>query len=89
MTDDRPFGGGPGMIMKPEPLTAAVESVQTESVGYCLSPSGAPLINLQRNGWRIQQYYFVCGHYEGVDERVIELWVDEDFDWRLFLQMVH
>ena len=43
ITDDRPFGGGPGMIMKPEPLTAAVESVQTESSRVILlSPSGAP-----------------------------------------------
>jgi len=71
-TDDRPYGGGPGMVMKPEPLFGAVESVLTE---------GARVILLTPQGRRFEQrmamelagerhLIFVCGHYEGVDERV-------------------
>ena len=81
ITDDRPFGGGPGMIMKPEPLTAAVESVQTESSRVILlSPSGAPFnqATAQRLANPEAHLIFICGHYEGVDERVIELLVDEE-----------
>ena len=81
MTDDRPFGGGPGMIMKPEPLTAAVESVQTESSRVILlSPSGTPFnqATAQRLANPEAHLIFICGHYEGVDERVIELLVDEE-----------
>ncbi len=81
MTDDRPFGGGPGMIMKPEPLTAAVESVHTESSRVILlSPSGAPFNQdtAQRLANPTAHLIFICGHYEGVDERVIELLVDEE-----------
>ena len=81
MTDDRPFGGGPGMIMKPEPLTAAVESVQTESSRVILlSPSGAPFDQptAQRLANPAAHLIFICGHYEGVDQRVIELLVDEE-----------
>ena len=81
MTDDRPFGGGPGMIMKPEPLTAAVESVQTESSRIIfLSPSGVPFNQptAQRLANPAAHLIFICGHYEGVDERVIELLVDEE-----------
>ena len=71
-TDDRPFGGGPGMVMKPEPLFKAVESVATP---------GARVILMTPQGRRFEQamaaelaraahLVFVCGHYEGVDERV-------------------
>ncbi|HOW98811.1 MAG TPA: tRNA (guanosine(37)-N1)-methyltransferase TrmD [Kiritimatiellia bacterium] len=71
-TDDRPYGGGPGMVMKPEPIFAAVES---------LEPAGARVILMTPQGRRFDQamardlageshLIFVCGHYEGVDERV-------------------
>ncbi|MCC5845379.1 MAG: tRNA (guanosine(37)-N1)-methyltransferase TrmD [Verrucomicrobia bacterium] len=79
-TDDRPFGGGPGMVMKPEPLFAAVESVKTpESRVIYLSPQGRAFN--QRAAERLTRephLIFLCGHYEGVDERVIEALVDEE-----------
>ena len=81
MTDDRPFGGGDGMVMKPEPIFAAVESLLgTSSRGECpagsrvvlLSPQGRSLTQsvaqeLAENSERI---VMICGRYEGVDERV-------------------
>lgn len=79
-TDDRPFGGGPGMVMKPEPLFQAVESVKTpEARVILMSPSGAVFnqakaMELSRAGHLV----FICGHYEGVDERVREALVHEE-----------
>jgi tRNA (guanine37-N1)-methyltransferase len=79
--DDRPFGGGPGMVMKPEPLFAAVESIQTpESHVILLTPGGRTFT--QDDAWRLSKGHghliFICGHYEGVDERVREALVDEE-----------
>jgi tRNA (guanine37-N1)-methyltransferase len=71
-TDDRSFGGGPGMVMKPEPLFEAVESVMTEGARVILmTPQGARFeqakaLELSRE----RHLIFICGHYEGVDERV-------------------
>jgi tRNA (guanine37-N1)-methyltransferase len=79
-TDERPFGGGPGMVMKPEPIFKAVESVRTETSRVILMcPQGKPFTQrraqeLSREGHLI----FVCGHYEGVDERIREALVDEE-----------
>ena len=71
-TDDRPFGGGPGMVMKPEPLFKAVESVRTpEARVILMTPQGQPFRQAKAAelaGGR--HLIFVCGHYEGVDERV-------------------
>jgi len=70
--DDRPYGGGPGMIMKPEPFFKAVESVRTPGARVILmAPQGCPLrqtraVELARE----RHLIFLCGHYEGVDERV-------------------
>lgn len=80
-TDDRPFGGGPGMVMKCEPLFAAIESVQTpESRVILMTPSGKTF--KQAEARRLADEYnhliFVCGHYEGIDERVREALVDEE-----------
>ncbi len=72
--DDRPYGGGPGMVMKPEPIFEAVE--------FICSPSGQPkIILMSPQGKTFSQekakqlaeeshLLFICGHYEGVDERV-------------------
>ena len=81
-TDDRPFGGGPGMIMKPEPLFLAVESIRTDkSLTILLSPSGLPF--KQKDAEEIvssnEHLIMICGHYEGVDERVIDSIVDIEF----------
>ena len=81
-TDDRPFGGGPGMIMKPKPLVMAVESVKTDiSKVILLSPSGTTFnqASAEKLVKKNQHLILICGHYEGVDERVIELLVDEQF----------
>ena len=78
-TDDRPFGGGPGMIMKPEPLFLAVESVKTDkSFVILLSPSGKPFKQEVAENLSIshQHLIMICGHYEGIDERVIQSIVD-------------
>ncbi|WP_372796389.1 tRNA (guanosine(37)-N1)-methyltransferase TrmD [Pontiella sp.] len=80
-TDDRPFGGGPGMVMKCEPLFAAIESVRTpESRVILMSPSGAPFkqADAERFSKDWKHLIFVCGHYEGVDQRVIDALVDEE-----------
>lgn len=72
--DDRPYGGGPGMIMKPEPFFQAVESVQTGGARVILlSPQGRPFNQaLAGSLARERHLIFLCGHYEGVDERVAQ-----------------
>jgi len=71
-TDDRPFGGGPGMIMKPEPLFDAVESVRTPKARVILmAPQGRTFTQAVAQELAGERHLvFLCGHYEGVDERV-------------------
>lgn len=79
-TDDRPFGGGPGMVMKAEPIVRAVEALKSESSRVILfTPGGTKLHQamLQRLS-KETHLILICGHYEGVDERVRELVVDEE-----------
>jgi len=79
-TDDRPYGGGPGMVMKPEPLFDAVESVKSEGCRVVLmTPQGRPFKqSVAQELAEVEHLVFVCGHYEGVDERVRqELVTDE------------
>lgn len=70
--DDRPYGGGAGMVMKPGPLFAAVESVRTaESTVVLMSPQGRVLRQPVVERLAQENHLIViCGHYEGVDERV-------------------
>ena len=73
--DDRPFGGLEGMVMKPEPIFAAVEDLRRAGDGrvYLLSPQGERLTSeLAREMATRDQVILVCGRYEGVDERVAE-----------------
>jgi tRNA (guanine37-N1)-methyltransferase len=73
--DDRPYGGEEGMVFKPEPIFAAVESVRvSEAVPvYLLSPSGRRFdARLAEDMARYPQVVLICGRYEGVDERVAE-----------------
>ena len=78
--DDMPYGGGPGMVMKPEPFFAAVADLKTEqSRVILLTPQGrtfrqARAVELSQESHLI----FLCGHYEGVDHRVVEALVDEE-----------
>jgi tRNA (guanine37-N1)-methyltransferase len=74
--DDEPYGGGVGMLMKPEPIFAAVESLpvlpQREII--LMTPQGEPLRQpLLRSLASYNQLIIICGHYEGVDERVLNL----------------
>jgi tRNA (guanine37-N1)-methyltransferase len=81
--DDRPFGGGPGMVMKCAPLVACIESVQAREavrgrVVY-LTPEGAKFDQAKALEYsKLERLLFVSGHYEGVDERVRVGWVDEE-----------
>ncbi|HKD55351.1 MAG TPA: tRNA (guanosine(37)-N1)-methyltransferase TrmD [Steroidobacteraceae bacterium] len=81
--DDRPYGGGPGMVMKPEPLLAAMRAAQGRL------PAGSPRVLLSAQGEPLRQEHaaqlaqlpglmLIAGRYEGVDERVIELGVDRE-----------
>jgi len=74
-TDDVPYGGGGGMIMKPEPIFAAVETVLGESMGsvpvILLSPQGRVFDQaIARDLAKVPRIALICGRYEGVDERV-------------------
>jgi tRNA (guanine37-N1)-methyltransferase len=79
-TDDRPYGGGPGMVMKPEPLVAALEAIRgPDSRVIFLSPQGRPFRQTDAERLALLPHLiFLCGHYEGVDERVVETCVDEE-----------
>ncbi|MBA4358170.1 MAG: tRNA (guanine(37)-N(1))-methyltransferase, partial [Desulfovibrio sp.] len=71
--DDRPYGGGPGMVMMPGPLSAALASVAEPGRKIVLTPSGAPLTqDLARELALEPGLTIVCGRYEGIDERLME-----------------
>ncbi|AFY77488.1 MAG: tRNA (guanosine(37)-N1)-methyltransferase TrmD [Hydrococcus sp. C42_A2020_068] len=74
--DDEPYGGGAGMLLKPEPIFTAVESlpILPRREVILMSPQGQPLNQplLQELASNYDQLILICGHYEGVDERVVE-----------------
>src|SRR5580692_2170513 len=81
--DDRPYGGGPGMVLKPEPLLAAIRAA------HARLPTGSPRIYLSAQGERLGHamarelaespgFLLVAGRYEGLDERVVELGIDRE-----------
>ena len=81
--DDRPYGGGPGMVLKPEPMLAAIRAA------HARMPEGSPRIYLSAQGAVLDQkgveelaklpgFVLVAGRYEGLDERVIELGIDRE-----------
>src|ERR1700704_16901 len=78
--DDRPFGGGPGMLMKPEPLFEAVESLKREGTKVILlSPSGRKFSQaIARELAEQKDLLLVTGHYEGFDERVRDGLADDE-----------
>ena len=82
--DDRPYGGGPGMVMMIEPLRRAISaaraSTNNEAKVVYLSPQGAVLNQAAVNGFAKQQsLILVAGRYEGIDERLIQTEVDEEW----------
>ncbi|MCM8780507.1 MAG: tRNA (guanosine(37)-N1)-methyltransferase TrmD [Candidatus Omnitrophica bacterium] len=82
--DDRPFGGGSGMVMRPEPIFKAVETIKSclpdaKTKVILLSPQGKILTQkLARRLTRYRNLILICGHYEGVDERVRQCLVDTE-----------
>jgi tRNA (guanine37-N1)-methyltransferase len=78
--DDKPFGGGPGMLLKPEPVFEAVEALANEQTRVILlSPAGRPLNQgLVRELSGYQELLLVCGSYEGFDERIRETLADDE-----------
>ncbi len=79
--DDTPYGGGPGMVMKPEPIAAAIESVKSEDSEarvILLSPRGRPYRQtIARELAAMTHLALLCGHYKDIDERVRGL-IDDD-----------
>ena len=78
--DDRPFGGGPGMLLKPEPIFEAVESLARDNTRVILlSPAGRRFSQaIARELAGLEHLLMVCGHYEGFDERVREQLADAE-----------
>ena len=78
--DDRPFGGGAGMVLKPEPVFAAIEQLQTPGCRRIyLTPDGIPLspalaLDLSRQ----KHLVFLSGHYEGIDQRIRDGVIDQE-----------
>ncbi len=80
--DDAPFGGGDGMVIKPEPLVKAVRDVKQsspESLAVLLTPQGGLFEQKTAQKWaELPGLILICGHYAGVDERVLETVVDKE-----------
>ena len=78
--DDRPFGGGSGMVLKPEPLFDAIEEIADEStIVVYMAPDGEPLSTpLAKELSASQHLLLISGHYEGIDQRVREHRVDRE-----------
>ncbi|MBA30992.1 MAG: tRNA (guanosine(37)-N1)-methyltransferase TrmD [Chloroflexi bacterium] len=82
--DSPPYGGGPGMVLRPEPLYTAVEKIKeknlpNDSKVILLSPQGKQYnFGIAKNLSMEKSIILVCGHYEGVDQRFIDLCVDEE-----------
>lgn len=79
--DDYPFGGGAGMVMTPQPVGSAIEAADPEHKAHriYLSPKGATFT--QGKAFELLNYehlVLLCGHYEGIDQRIIELYIDEE-----------
>ncbi len=81
--DDVPFGGGPGMVLKPEPLFKAVRAIEAErgsaDAVVLMSPQGRPLTHAEAERFsRMARVVVISGRYEGVDERVVEALVTDE-----------
>jgi tRNA (guanine37-N1)-methyltransferase len=82
ITDDRPYGGGCGMVMKPEPIAAAIRSAKKEFPGaytILLTPQGRVFNQkMARDLLQHETLILICGRYEGIDERIREEWVNDE-----------
>jgi len=83
--DDRPFGGGPGMLLQPGPVSGAIDAAVSDSAErplvVALSPQGKRLDRHVIAGWaeRSRPLVLVCGRYEGFDQRLLDSRVDEEY----------
>jgi tRNA (guanine37-N1)-methyltransferase len=76
--DDAPFGGGAGMVMMAEPMANVLEPL-AHTHRVLLTPSGAPLMQSHLDRFaEIEELTLVCGRYEGIDERIVEHFIDEE-----------
>ncbi|NDP37463.1 MAG: tRNA (guanosine(37)-N1)-methyltransferase TrmD [Rhodoferax sp.] len=80
--DDRPFGGGPGMVMMAEPLTQSLTNIQSQRTDVApvllFSPAGQPLNHAMVQRWSDSQgAILICGRYEGLDQRFVDAYVTE------------
>ena len=80
VTDDRPFGGGAGMLLKPEPLCGAIDAVRSKGARVIyLSPDGEPFSHaLAVELSKLPHLVLVSGHYEGIDQRVRDSRIDQE-----------
>jgi tRNA (guanine37-N1)-methyltransferase len=80
VVDDKPYGGGPGMLMKPEPIFEAVEKFRrSDSRVVLMTPQGSPLMQARAQKFaQAAHLIIICGHYEGVDERVRAALVNDE-----------
>ena len=78
--DDSPCGGGPGMVLQPGPLHAAITALKKENTRVILmTPQGAPLKQARVRELSAETHLLiVCGHYEGIDHRIVESHIDEE-----------
>ncbi|MBO5526162.1 MAG: tRNA (guanosine(37)-N1)-methyltransferase TrmD [Clostridia bacterium] len=79
--DDYPFGGGAGMVMMPQPIGSAIEAVDPDHRARRIFMSPKGRVFRQQMVFEYLEYdhlIFLCGHYEGVDQRVLDLYVDEE-----------
>ncbi|MDR3199882.1 MAG: tRNA (guanosine(37)-N1)-methyltransferase TrmD [Spirochaetales bacterium] len=78
--DDAPYGGGAGMVLKPEPLAAALDSVGSDCARTIYpAPSGRPFTqDYARELASEKELILICGRYEGIDQRVLDLYVDDE-----------
>ena len=78
--DDAPYGGGPGMVMKITPIAAALGDLRRpETKVIFLTPQGRPLKqSIVREYAKVEHLILLCGHYEGVDQRVVDHLVDDE-----------
>lgn len=82
ITDDRPYGGGPGMVMKPEPIACALQTASmeaTDALRIHLTPQGRPFSQaVARELAREKGLILLCGRYEGIDERICQDYIDDE-----------
>ena len=79
--DDYPFGGGAGMVMMPQPIGSAIEALDPEHKARRIYMSPKGQVFKQQKVFELLEYehlILLCGHYEGVDQRVIDLFIDEE-----------